>query len=339
METSKELFNYRLKILIDAIDAEQLLRLLGFNVTKVTSKDVRATCKIHGGDNKTAFRMSKDNKTWKCFSHHCEEEVGFSVFKLIQRLMGLTFMEAVAYLENITGVNIHNDKMFVEHQRQKDRQEAIRQIDNRYVPPVLVSEEHLRFFRKHRSDYFCIPKNGGFSVELLNEFEVGGGWIDKFGFQRDVIPIRDKEGKLVAYSCRDITDKADYNYKYLLTEDFDKDKVLYNLYKVKNSLGPSKTIIVVEGFKSIWRLHSIGYKNAVACMGNYITPGQQNLLYSYAARVVILFDGDKAGVKGTLDALKNMAGKIKLIPLFLPYSGKDPADLKEKELRDILKNL
>jgi DNA primase len=203
------------------------------------------------------------------------------------------------------------------------------------MPTALVDEAYLKGFKKFRSEYFEQIKNGAFPKEVLDEFEIGGGYVDKFGFQRDVIPIRDKNKRLVAYSCRDITDKAPYEYKYLLTEGFDKDKVLYNLQRAKNFMGESKTIIVVEGFKSVWKLYMAGYKNAVACMGSRITNGQQALLYSTAFNVITLFDGDEAGMSGTQKALKDMKEKIRISPLFLPDEI-DPADRSIEYLQDMI---
>ena len=242
-------------------------------------------------------------------------------------------------MENITGLDIHDESSYIAYKRQKDRQEVIHQADNRRIPPALTDEVYLKSFKKFRSDYFTKEKNGEFSKELLDLFEIGGGYVDKLGFQRDVIPIRDKDGRLLAYSCRDITDKADYDYKYLLTEGFDKDKVLYNLFRAKEQMGNSRTIIVVEGFKSVWNLHRSGYQNSVACMGSTITHGQQHLLYSTAFNIITLFDGDEAGVRGTMRALEDMKDKVNLIPMFLPYAGKDPGDLTKKELYDIIGNI
>ncbi len=338
-QTSKEEFNYRLDKLREAVDAEQLLRILGFTITRITEKEVRGPCAVHGGDNKTAFRMNRDTKRWVCFSHNCHEDIGFGVIDLIKHKLNMTFTEAVRYLESITGVNVHDDSSYIEYKRHKDRQEVIQQADNRKIPPALTDEMYLKSFRKFRSDYFNIEKNGEFSSELLDFFEIGGGYVDKFGFQRDVIPIRDTYGRLLAYSARDITDKADEDYKYLLTEGFDKDKVLYNLFRAKGYMGASRTIIVVEGFKSVWNLHRAGYKNTVACMGSRITAGQQHLLYSTAFDVIILFDGDKAGVEGTIRALDAMKDKIRVIPLFLPYTGKDPGDLTVEEICSIIGNI
>lgn len=332
---NKEKFRYKLDLLKKSIDADTLLRLLGFDISKSTQKEVRAPCKVHGGDNRTSFRMDKQTKNWVCFSHNCHEE-GYDVINLIMRMLNLDFSDAVRYLEGITGLNIHDERSYMEYKRFKDRQEVIQHSSKYELPPAHVTEEYLKNFRKFRSNYFEKEKNGGFPKEVLDEFEIGGGFVDKYGFQRDVIPIRNKEGKLVAYSCRDITDKADYDYKYLLTEGFEKDSVLYNLYKAKNHTGKSRTIIVVEGFKSVWKLYMAGYKNAVACMGSRLTEGQRNLLYSTAFCVITLFDGDGSGVKGTLNAIKEMKGKIDLIPLFIPYADRDPADYSIEELKYII---
>ena len=331
--SDKEEFRYKLHLLKDAIDVDTLLRLLGFNITKSNSKEVRAPCKVHGGDNKTSFRMDKQTKNWICFSHACHEEIGYDVISLVMHILNLNFSEAVKYLESITGINISDESSYLEFKRARDRQEVVQHASKYELPPKHVSEEYLRNFKKFRSNYF---EKEGFTKDILDEFEIGGGFVDRYGFQRDVIPIRDKDNKLVAYSCRDITGKADEDYKYLLTEGFEKDVVLYNLYRAKNYIGKSKTMIVVEGFKSIWRLYMAGYKNVVACMGSNITNGQQHLLYSTVFTVITLFDGDKAGINGTLNAMKNMSGKISIIPLFLPYDGKDPADCSVDELRDII---
>lgn len=336
-DTSKEEWRQRIDRLKEAIDAERLLESLGFEITRSTPTEVRGPCKVHGGDNKSAFRMNKQTKNWICFSHHCQETVGFDVISLVRKVLNISFTDAIQYLESITGVNVHDETAYIEYKREKDRREFIsRNKDNRQVPSALLSEEYLQSFRKFRSNYFECAENGGFPKEVLDYFEIGGGYIDKYGFQRDVIPIRDKDGVLKAYSCRDITGKADEDYKYLLTKGFDKDKVLYNLNKAKDI---SKTIIVVEGFKSVWRLHMAGYKNAVACMGSRITGGQQNLLYSHAFKVILMLDGDDPGMTGVLKAMDDMQGKIELRPIFFPYNDKDPADVPLDELRYLIGGL
>lgn len=332
---SKEEQRARINRLKEAIDAEQLLGLLGFEISRSTSTEVRAPCKIHGGTNKSSFRMNKDTKNWVCFSQSCQETVGYDVISLVMYMLKLSFPDAIKYLESITGIDIHDESAYVIYKRNKERREFINQMkDNRQVPSALLSEEYLASFKKFRSNYFTKPEHGGFTDEVLDEFEIGGGYVDRYGFQRDVIPIRDDHGVLKAYSCRDITGKSEEAFKYLLTKRFDKNKVLYNLHRAKNYMGKSKSLIVVEGFKSVWKLYMSGYKNVVACMGSTLTPGQQSLLYSHAFEVILFLDGDAAGVKGTTKAINDMKGKIKIIPIFFPYENKDPGDLSIEEFKE-----
>jgi len=328
---SKEERRAHIERLKKAVDAEMLLSALGFEIHRNTTTELRGPCKLHGGDNKTAFRMNKETKNWVCFSHGCHEDVGYDVISLIMRVLNVPFSGAVSYLENLTGINSSDENAVVTYRRQKERQDFINHTkDNRQVPSALLTEEYLTSFKKFRSSYFI---EQGFSNEVLDYFEIGGGYVDKYGFQRDVIPIRDVNGILKAYSCRDITGKADEDYKYLLTKGFNKDRVLYNLCNVKEI---SKTIIVVEGFKAVWNLYMAGYKNVVACMGSRITSGQQNLLYSNAFKVITLFDGDEPGVIGTVRALEEMKDKITIKPIFIPFDGKDPGDLTHEEIYELL---
>lgn len=334
---SKEEQRIKLNRLKEAIDAEQLLISLGFDITNSTPKEVRAPCKIHGGKNKTSFRMDKITKNWICFSSGCHNDIGYDVISLVMHMLNLSFPNAIRYLENIAGVDINNEAAYLKFKRAKDRHDFIDQmIDNRQVPSSLLSEEYLKSFKKFRSDFFTKDKNGGFSEEILDLFEIGGGYVDRYGFQRDVIPIRDVDGNLKAYSCRDITGNIDESYKYILTKGFDKDKVLYNLNNAKSCMDETRTLIVVEGFKSVWNLYRFGYKNVVACIGSHITPGQQSLLYTYAFNIILLLDMDEAGVKGTRDAIKSMKGKIGIRPIFLPYLDKDPGDLNIDEIKMLL---
>lgn len=338
MISDKDERRYKLNRLKEAVDAEQLLRHLGFDISVSNPSEVRAPCKVHGGDNKTAFRMNKETKNWICFSHNCQEEAGYDVISLVMKVLNISFPQAVQYLESITGIDVKDESAYVDYKRDKDRRDFITQMRPKHdqVPAKYVSEDHLKVFKRFRSDFFTRLGNGSFPKEVLDFFEIGGGYIDKYGYQRDVIPIRDDKGSLKACSFRDITGKASEDYKYILSDGFQKDKVLYNLDKAKEYMGKSRNLIVVEGFKSVWKLYMAGYKNAVACMGSRITPGQQKLLYSYAFNVYIMLDGDAAGIKGMSKAVQDMKGKINLHPIILPWGDRDPADLSVEELQMLL---
>lgn len=327
-------YRTKLKNMKNVVDPRYLLESLGFEIDRETPREFRCECRIHGGDNKTAFRFNKESKTWRCFTRHCEEIYGTDVIALIQAKMGVDFAGAVNYLKELVGDLDDLGFKSLQYQMRREKEEFEHRYGKHEVSDSIVTEECLRQFKAFRSSHFLVD---GFSNEILDYFEVAGGYTDKHGFIRDVIPIRDVDDKLVAYSLRDIRRDVSDDRKYILSTGFNKDKVLYNLNKVKK-YSETKSIIVVEGFKSVWKLYEYGIPNVVACMGSQLTPGQYNLLLSYALNgVITMFDNDAPGVKGTSHAFKELANKLSITPIFITETdedgkGLDPSDLSFEQI-------
>lgn len=337
-DTNKKWEELRTKLIYlkEAVDPRYLVESLGFDVLRETAKEVRAACIIHGGDNVTSFRFNKDRKTWVCFSRKCHETYGNDIIGLIKAAQNTDFMGAVDYLAKLVG-DVGTAKM-LEYKQKRERDEFINYNKKNLEVHEDVDEEKLARHMFLRSELFV---SEGFSERTLNRFEIAGGYKTKHdGLLRDIIPIRNTEGKLVAYSLRDIRKNADFESKYWITPPFDKDKVLYNLHRIIPVEGP---VIVVEGFKSVWRLHDYGIKNVVAVMGSEITQGQRNLLCSHALNGVVLFlDNDEAGISGTVNAYENLKDKLDVYPIFITEideegKGLDPADLDKDTVHGYLK--
>jgi DNA primase len=329
-------FRVRLSNLKDVIDPHYLVESLGFVVKKETPKELRCTCIVHGGDNPTSFRFNKERKTWVCFSHKCHEVFGNDIIGLIKATQKIEFVEAVEYLSKLTG-DIGDGLDALNYRKEKERREFIENNKTTANIHPEVNEERLLRYRPLRSKFFNIES--GFSDEILDKFEIAGGYKSNDGLIREIIPIRDTKGKLAAYSLRDIRPNASYESKYKITYGFDKDGVLYNLHKI---IPVSKPIIIVEGFKSVWRLYEYGIKNVVAAIGSKITRGQCRLLCSHALHgAVIFFDNDIAGVLGTIDAYSNLKTKMDISPIFITETddegnGLDPADLEKETIYNYL---
>lgn len=327
-------FKHKLQQLKETVEPRHLLESLGFVISRETSKELRGACKIHGGDNKTSFRFNKEALSWVCFSHRCQEVNGSDIIGLIRTALGMSFKDAVDYLHRLCGES--GDFLSrVQYERKKEKHDFIKRYKDDSAPPAIVKDEYLESFKRYRSNLF---PNEGFPRDVLDYFEVAGGYTDSFSLIRDIIPIRDVNSDLVAYSLRDIRPNApDDDFKYILTRGFVKDKVLYNLHRVKEEVQTNR-LIVVEGFKSVWRLYQYGITNVVAVMGSMITPGQINLLCTYALRgAVVMFDNDVAGVKGTISAVNELSGKLSVFPIFITETdengkGLDPADLDKQTI-------
>jgi len=325
-----ENFKIKLDYLKDMVDPRYLAESLGIIVTRETPKELRGNCAVHGGDNPTSFRFNKERKTWVCFYHKCHDLHGNDIIGLIRGMNKVDFMGAVDYLSNMVG-DFDSAVEGLKYRREKEQKEFIGRTKTETYVYYKVSEERLEGYKGHRSPLFG---NDGFSDETLDYFEIGGGYRTDDKLIRDVIPIRDLDGKLVAYSLRDVRPDADYQSKYWITPGFDKDKVLYNLNKIAPVDGP---VIVVEGFKSVWRLADYGITNVVAVMGSKITHGQQKLLFSNALHgAIILFDCDVAGVEGAMTAYEVLRYRMDVWPVFITEEGTDPADLDKETVYSYL---
>lgn len=281
----------------ESVDLHNLLYSLGFKITNENPREIRCTCIVHGGDNKSAFRLNKEKRTWICFTHKCHEEYGYDIIGLIKGVLKVDFVGALEHLKKLVGDNVVNASYMAARQFSSSKDSFIREYA-KPTKPSYVNEDHLRSYRPLRSQSFLQEDN--FSKETLDYFEVAGGLTDKWNVLRDIIPIRDVNDELQAYSLKDVRrNPPDTSYKYIITEGFIKDSVLYNLNnaKVYAELFP---IIVVEGFKSVWRLYDYGIYNVVAAVGSFVTEGQMKLLKAHATKgVVMFFDGDEAGRTGS----------------------------------------
>ena len=336
-EKSYENLKERLDFLKGAVDCSYLLRSFGMEECHETSKEVRAACPIHKGDNKTAFRFNKETRTWVCFTHQCHETFGNDIIGLIKALTGKTFMESVEYLQELVGDTSSYDYISARHAKEMD--EFMDSYSKKVVvKPKAVNEKSLSLYRGLRSGFFL---GEGFTNETLDYFEVGGGWKDKQGLIRDIIPIRDDRAELIAYSLRDIRPNVSEDDKYIHTPGFDKQHCLYNLHKA-SKYADRLPLILVEGFKSVWRLHDYGINNVVASMGAKLTPGQQTLLCMHALNgVVVFYDNDLAGVNGANSAYSDLKNKLDIKLVFIQEvdedgKGLDPADLSKEQVYDYL---
>jgi len=287
-----------IQLLKESVDLSLLLHSLGFKITTENTREIRASCAVHGGDNKSAFRLNKDTRTWICFTNKCQETYGYDLIGLIKGVLKIDFKEAVKYLQDLVGDTTLNSDVRISNQFSRDKDAFIKSYASPKKPDY-VSEDHLISYRPLRSTTF--KKKDNFSDNTLNYFEIAGGFTDDYGIRRDIIPIRDAEGLLKAYSLKDTRlNPPDDSFKYIITSGFIKDSVLYNLHNAK-IYGNIAPLIIVEGFKSVWRLYDYGIYNVVCTMGSFISSGQVELLKIYASKgVIIMYDADKAGRTGAL---------------------------------------
>ncbi|MBW8781055.1 MAG: DNA primase [Verrucomicrobia bacterium] len=140
---------------------------------------------------------------------------------------------------------------------------------------------------------------------------------------RLMIPIRDHQGRVVAFTARqtDLTPEDDpaREAKYVNSPEtpiFTKGNLLFNLDRARDPAGKGAPFVLVEGQLDALRSWSVGLKTAIAPQGTSITESQLVLLRRYSTQVECFFDGDGAGQKAALRFLP-MALKAGLEVRFL----------------------
>ena len=149
---------------------------------------------------------------------------------------------------------------------------------------------------------------------------------------RLMIPIRDHQGRVVAFTARQTdrtpADDPAREAKYVNSPEtpiFTKGNLLFNLDRARTAVGEGKPFVLVEGQLDALRCWSVGLKTAIAPQGTSITEGQLVLLRRYHAQVECFFDSDTAGQKAALRFLP-MAVKAGLEVRFLTLAGAEKLD-------------
>ncbi|WP_414753347.1 DNA primase [Anabaena sp. CCY 9910] len=163
---------------------------------------------------------------------------------------------------------------------------------------------------------------------LIKPRKEGAGYYDVFR-DRLMIPIRDIQGRVIAFGGRTLTDEQPKYLNSPETELFNKGKTLFALDQAKTGISQSDQAVVVEGYFDAIALHAAGINHAVASLGTALSLEQVRLILRYtdSKQLVLNFDADKAGTNAAERAIGEIAdlaykGEVQLKILNIP-DGKD----------------
>ncbi|GAB3477378.1 DNA primase [Marinomonas epiphytica] len=171
---------------------------------------------------------------------------------------------------------------------------------------------------------------------LIEKKDQAGHFYDRFR-DRIIFPIRDSRGRVIAFGGRAFGDEKPKYLNSPETPVFQKNQELYGLFEAKQNTKVLDQILVVEGYMDVIVLAQHGITNAVATLGTSVNSQHIRKLFKLVSKVVLCFDGDKAGraaaIRGLEAALPVMQDEKQVRFLFLP-EGEDPDSLVRKEGRD-----
>ena len=163
------------------------------------------------------------------------------------------------------------------------------------------------------------------------------GNLYDFFRHRVIFPIKDVAGRIVAFGGRDLGDSP---AKYLNSPEtplYKKSRILYGLHESRDALRKEGHAVVVEGYFDLLRCFDAGIENVVATCGTALTAEQALLIRRYAPEVVLLYDGDAAGIQAALKGCAVLAGAgLQVRATALP-EGQDPDDFVLSEGADAMR--
>ena len=131
--------------------------------------------------------------------------------------------------------------------------------------------------------------------------------------------------------------------KYLNSPESDiyhKSKVLFGIYESKKVIAQEDSCYLVEGYTDVIQMYQKGIKNIVSSSGTALTPEQIRLIRRLTSNIVILFDGDSAGLRAAIRGIDLILEQGMNVRICSFPKGEDPDSFaKSKSLEEIKKYL
>lgn len=162
-----------------------------------------------------------------------------------------------------------------------------------------------------------------------------GRLLDRFR-GRVMFPIHNLSGRIIGFGGR-ILKKDDKTAKYLNSPDseiYHKNKSLYGIFHAKKAILQKNVCYLVEGYTDVISLHQAGVENVVASSGTSLTIEQVRTMARYTKQVIVLYDGDSAGIKAAERGIDMILEEGMTVKVVLFPNGEDPDSFARKHSAD-----
>ncbi len=316
-----------------------------------------ACCPFHK-EKTPSFSVSPTKEIFFCFGCH----KGGSVFNFVMEIERVSFPEAIRIVADKIGMPL--PKMVDDSRFEARRQEADDVIElnswaldwwqqqlesskearvaREYLVQRELTEETQKAFRlgyapdswDALSSY--LRQKGATQQQIersglvVKKEEDRPGSYDRFR-GRLMFPVFDAQGRPIAFGGRAL--KPDDNAKYINSPEttaYVKGRNLFGLNLTRDEIRRQGFAILVEGFLDLIVPYQAGVRNVVASLGTALTAEQAKLLSRFARKVVVNYDGDRAGVQAAKKSIEILlAEDIEVKVLVLPDNA-DPDEFIRK---------
>jgi len=305
----------RLRSIIDLAD------LVGdYAKLKRVGSNFQATCPFPDhAESKPSFYVNSEKGVYTCFGCNRHGDA----ISFLMEMEGLTFNEAVVNLAQRYQVEL----VYRGNPEQDTRpRQALRILEE---AKTAYHSALLELPRDH--EVWAYTRRRGLSEEVIRELQLGyapEGWqylverlralrldldlaveigllgqgqqgrVYDFLRHRLVFPLVRLSGSLLGFGGRALS--AEVDQKYVNPREsfvYQKREHLYGLHLTRHHVKAANCCVVVEGYMDFVSLYARGVKNVVAALGTALTAQQLELIRRFTDKVVLCFDGDRAGVR------------------------------------------
>jgi DNA primase len=319
-------------------DAADIVAVISQHVQlKRAGTSFKGLCPFHG-EKTPSFNVVPAKQFFHCFG--CQKHG--DVFTFVMELEGKSFVEAAEQLAGRFGIVIPRIEESPEQQRARGERLKMLEInklaatfyrelllDPRRGEPGraylarrgVTTETAERFqlgyapvewsaladhLKARRADLDVACRLG-----LIAHRPKAGGYYDR-NRERLVCPVIVPGGDVVGFSSRLVgapvpSPDGGEPPKYINSSEsavYKKGKLLFGLAQARDAMHAGKRAVLVEGNFDVISLHQAGFTEVVAPLGTALTSEQVGVLKRLAERIVLLYDGDRAGYKATMQALQ-----------------------------------
>jgi len=304
-----------------------------------------------------SFIVSPSKQIWKDFS----SGKGGNVIAFLMEHEQYNYPESIKYLANKYNIEIieslesDDDKeersiresLFIINNYAKEYFESNLDKDNdvrnylkeRGLSELTIKNFGLGYSKNSKSDFHKNALDNGYSLDYLIEtglvVSTENDNIDRYR-ERIIFPIKSIAGRIVGFGGR-ILDSSKKLAKYINSPEskiYNKSKTLYGIYESKQFIVKEDLCYLVEGYMDVIQFHENGIKNVLASSGTSITKEQILLIKRLTSNVVILFDGDQAGLSASLRSIDLILEEGLNIKICTFPDGEDPDSFVKKNKKE-----
>ena len=325
----------------------------------------KGLCPFH--DDKTpSFMVSPARQICKCFS--CGE--GGNAVNFLMKHEQITYPEALRWLAKKYNIEIQERELTDDEKREQSERESMfvvnewacqyfHEILKNDVDGIAIGKQYFRSrgirddiiekfqlgFALSKRDALCNEaKRKGYKDEFLIKTGLAiqneRGIYDRFA-GRAMFPWLNVSGKVVAFGGRklDAATKG-VQQKYVNSPDseiYHKERELYGIYQAKKAIVKEDCVYMVEGYTDVIAMHQCGLENVVANSGTALSNHQIRLLHRFTQNIVLLYDGDEAGIHAAMRGTDMLLAEGMNIKVLLLPDGDDPDSFSRKHTADEFK--